>query len=433
MRFIEQTMKPLLVGLAVLLLISGVVEAAEPDDAGVFVDAFAAYQKKDYLLALEKVEQLNRQFPDTPLRDVVLLLSARSSHKAGDNEKAAKSVTTFINEFPESTLRTTIEEELLALSNLQRKGDTLPPNKKLQAAAQKVRSDRLAQERLAAAKLEQERLAKEKNERELVAREKAEAERRARELAAAEKAAKESIKVVVNLRDGGTVTAVGENGSVPIEISNRGKKLEEFVLETVAPPEFGALITAAANSEEKITRIKLAAGESFKGSLTFRMPFDKLDGTRSSLAIKAVSAVYSDVVQQKNAVVITSAPLVRVVARLSNPGPNSGEQLRYKVSLLNIGSMAARMLTVRIQLPAQLDFQGAQNLKFQQEKDGSLAFKIEKIEIGNLSEVILYVKQRNSDQTGNRLLGQVEVVNGQLQHKEIFSVNIVAAGAAKKQ
>lgn len=186
--------RPVLFCLLAMLLGTGFVTAAELDDASFFVDAFTAYQKKDYLLAIEKTDQLNQLFPDSPLRDVALLLIARSSIKSGDNERAAKAITSFNNEFSDSSLKTTVEEELQSLSARHRKGEPLPPNKQLQTAAQKVRTERLAQERIAA-----------------------------------EKAAKESIKVVISVREGGVVSAAGENGSIPVEISNRGKNSEEFI------------------------------------------------------------------------------------------------------------------------------------------------------------------------------------------------------------
>lgn len=432
MNIVANIIRPLLVCLTVLLLGSGFVDAAEIDDAAVFVDAFATYQKKDYLLTMEKVEQLNRLFPDSALRDVVLLLAARSSYKAGDNERAAKTITSFLDEFPESGLKVTIEEELLTLSRRQQKGEKLSPNKQLQSAAQKVRSERLAQEQLAAVKLEQERLAKERNERERIAREKAEAERRAMELAAAEKAAKESIKIVITMQDDGAVTEVGESGRLPVEISNRGNKNEEFLLEIVAPTEYGVLVVPASKSAETVTRIKLAAGETFRGNLVFRMPNDRIDGSRTSLTVKATSAVYSDVIQQKSTVVIASAPLVRVVAKLSRLPVNSVEQLRYKVSILNIGSMAAQMLTVRILLPDQLDFQGVSDMKFRKDPDGGLVFSVERIDIGKLAEIQMDVKMRENSSTGKKLQNPIEVVNGQLQRKDNFTVNVAALQANPK-
>lgn len=147
--------------LAILLLGTGFADAVESDDAGIFVKAFEAHQRNDYLLAIEKIERLNRLFPDSPLRDVVLLLTARSSYNAGDNQRAAKAITVFINDFPESSFRSTIEEELLTLSNRQQQGETLAPDKKLQEAARKIRA-----ESLSAVKREQERLAQEKGEQE---------------------------------------------------------------------------------------------------------------------------------------------------------------------------------------------------------------------------------------------------------------------------
>lgn len=418
--------KLLLVGLTVLFLGNGLVHAAEIDDASIFVDALAAHQRKDYLLAIEKIELLNQLFPDSPLRDVVLLLTARSSYSAGDNERAAKTVTTFITEFPESSLKSSIEEDLLMLSSRQQKGEKLAPNKKLQGTAQKIKTERLAQERLAAAKIEQDRLAKEKSEQERIVREKAEAERRARERAAAEKAAKDSIKAAISIRENGITTAVGESGSLPIEISNRGKKTEEFILEVVAPPEYGALIAPITKNSEAVSRIKLAAGEIFKGNLMFRMPPDKVDGNRTSLTVKTISAAYSDVVQQKSTTVIASAPLVRVLAKLVGSSGVSGEALRYKVTLLNIGSLAAQMLTVRLQLPTLLDFQGAPGIKFKQEPSGGLIFKIEQIDTGKLLEIVLDVTMRGNNAMSQPMQSQIEIVNGQLQRKDIFTVNVAA-------
>jgi len=427
--------KSILFSMITIMLGAGLIFAAEIDDAAIFVEAFNAFQKKDYLLAIEKAGQLNQIFPDSPLRDVTLLLIARSSIKAGENELAAKTINKFKGEFSESTLASTIEEELLALGSRHQKGEPLQPNKQLQTAAQKIRDDRLAQERMAALKLEQEKLAKERAERERIAREKAEQERIAKEKAeserrerlAAEKAEKESIKVAVSIQDDGALVAVGQNGSMPIEISNRGNNSEEFLLEVSAAQEYGAFLSAAGIQSETVKRIKLATGETFKGKVNFRMPADKVDGHREPLSIKITSSKYSDVIQAKNALIIASAPLVRVVAKLAKQKVTPGEQVRYRVSVLNIGSLSAEDLTVRVKLPPQLDFVGAPDVKYMQEKDGTLLLRVERIETGKLSDISLDVKVRENSAIGVELRGQVEVVNGKLQRKDIFtgSVSVV--------
>lgn len=428
MESLKKNIRPVFISLLFMLLGTGFAFAADIDDAAIFVDAFSAYQKKDYLTAIEKADQLNRMFPDTPLRDVTLLLIARSGIKSGDNDRAAKAVTLFNNEFSESSLKTTIEEELQSLAIRHKRGEQLPPNKQLQAAAQKVRTERLAKERAAAVKIEQERLAREKAERERIAREKFETERRAMEKLAAEKAAKENIKTEIIVRDG-NIVAAGDNGNIPFEISNRGNKGEEFVLEGVAPAEYAVAITTATKTDTAITRIKLAVGETFKGNLIFRMPLDKEDGNRTTMTIKATSATYADVFQQKSVLAITSAPLVRVVAKLARNKVTPGEELRYRVTILNVGSMPAQNLTVRLQLPPQVGFTGTQDASFKQEPNGTLVFKVDQVEVGKLAEIFLDVKIREDGVADQKLRGQVEIINNSLQRKDIFktSASVVQA------
>jgi uncharacterized repeat protein (TIGR01451 family) len=424
-------LKSILLTLIAILMGAGFVFAGEIDDATIFVEAFNAFQKKDYLLALEKANQLNQVFPDSPLKDVTLLLVARSSIKSGDNELAAKSVNKFKDEFSDSALVSTIEEDLLALGARHLKGEQLQPNRQLQAAAQKVRDDRQAQERVTALKLEQERLAREKAERERIAMEKAErerialakaeAERKERERIAREKAEKESIKVVISVPDGGAPVAAGQNGSMQFEISNSGIKSEEFLLEASAAAEYGVSLTSVERPDLAVTRVKLAANEIFKGRVLFRMPADKLDGHRAALTIKSVSSKYSDVIQVKNAQITASAPFVRVVAKLARTKVTPGEQLRYRVTVLNIGSLTAEDLTVRVKLPPKLDFVGTPDAKFRQEQDGTLVFRVDRIETGKLADISLEVKVREDSSIGQELRGQIEVVNGRLQRKDTFT------------
>ena len=407
-----------------MLMGFGLVFAAEIDDAAVFVEAFNAFQKKDYLFAIEKANQLNQVFPDSPLRDINLLLIARSSIRSGDNELAAKTINKFNGEFTDSPLKSTIEEDLLALGSRLLKGETLQPNKQLQVAAQKIRDERLLLERVAAQKLEQEKLAKEKAERERIALEKAAAEKKERERLAAEKIAKESIKAVISMDEGGSLAAVGQNGSIPVEISNRGKNNEEFLLEASAAPEYGVFWASTAKEGEPLTRIKLAAGETFKGKLSFRMPADRVDGHRAPLTVRAVSAKYSDVIQAKNTLLIASAPLVRAVAKLATTKVYPGEQTQYRITILNIGSLTAQDLTVRVQLQPQLDLVSVPGVKFRQEPNGMLIFRLDPIETGKISSISINVKVRENSRIGEELRGQVEIVNGQLQRKDIFTSNL---------
>lgn len=405
--------------------------AAEIDDSTVFVEAFNAYQQKDYLLAIEKCDQLNQVYPDSPLRDVTLLLIARASLKSGDNERAAKTISLFSTEFPESNLKSSVEDELKVLSSRHQKGETLAADKILQASARKTSTDRIARQRAAEIKLEQERIAKAKAEQERLAKIKLEEERREKERLLAEKLAKANIKIAISLRDDTGPMPVGSDGALPLEISNRGKSSEELLLTITAAKEYGAMLTRAGKPDEHITRLKLAAGETFKGAVQIRMPSEMVDGHRSLLSIQAVSAKFSDVSFQKETVVISSAPLVRAVAKLAKPKVIPGEKLRYRIALLNAGSLPAQNLTVRLQLPPQLDFQGAPDIPFKQESNGTLVFKVDKVEIGRLVEINMDVTVRENSSAGQELRGQVEVINGVLQRKDIFTASASVVIAAK--
>ncbi len=430
MKYINGTITRLILSLFVISIAFSSVNAADIDDSTVFVEAFNAYQQKDYLLTIEKCDQLNQVFPDSPLRDVTLLLIARASLKSGDNARAAKSVTMFTTEFPESSLKTSVEDELRALATRLQKGEILAPDKTLQAAAGKVRSDTVARERAIALKLEMERIAKAKAEQERLARIKLEEERREKERLLAEKLEKASMRaaITLSLHEGAEAIPVGSNGVLPVEISNKGKTSEEFLLTVTAIKECDAVLVRANKPSENVSRITLAPGETFKGSVVVKMPAEMVDGHRSSVAINAVSAKFDDVSFQKETIVVSSAPLVRAVAKLVKLKVAPGEKLRYRVTVLNAGSLSAQNLTVRLTLPTEVEFLGAPDVSYTQETDGTLIFKIDQVDTGRLAEVNLDVKVRENSTVGQELRGRVEVVNGTLQVKDSFtaSASVVA-------
>lgn len=404
------------------LMVSSPGITAEIDDSTVFVEAFNAFQQKDYLLVLEKCEQLNQAFPDSPLRDVTLLLIARASLKSGDNERAAKTAVLFSSEFPDSSLKTTVEDELKILAGRHLKGETLAADKTLQAAARKVSTDRLARERAAELKLEMERVAKAKAEQERLARIKLEEERREKERVLAEKRARASIAAAITLPEAAEPVPVGGNASLPFILSNTGKGSEEFVLTVATAKEYGAVLSSAGRPVDSDTRLKLAPGETVKGAVAFRMPPEMVDGHRTVMTIKAVSGKFSDISFQKDVLIISSAPLVRVVSKFSAPTFVPGEKIRFRTTVLNAGSLPARDLTVRIKLPSGIEYIGAPVAPpLRQEADGTLIYKIDHIGVGKLDEIILDVKTRDDSTIGHELRGQVEVINDSLRRKETFT------------
>ena len=127
----------LLVCSVVLTLSLPPAARAQVDDSALFMEAFNAFQRKDFLLSAEKLDQLNQYFSDSPLRDVALLMLARAHQRAGENETAARIINQFSNEFGSTTLSGSVEEELLSLGKRQKTGEKLLPNRQRQMAAQK--------------------------------------------------------------------------------------------------------------------------------------------------------------------------------------------------------------------------------------------------------------------------------------------------------
>ena len=420
--FIQFIIKPVLCCTLAVLLGAGVVFSAEPDDSNLFVEAFNAFHQKDYLLTIEKLELLHQIFPDTPLRDISLLLMARAGWKSGDNERAAKAVNQLEKEFPESNLASSIEEELLSLAKRQKKGEKLLPTKQLISAAQKVRSDQLAIERAAVLKAEQERLARERAEHARLAREKAEAERRERERVAAEKAAKESIRLEVSLPKDVQIQSVeaGTSGRIIFELRNKGSERESFLVSSSLPAEYAATLTAVEKGDVPLQQVTLDGEETFQGMVIIRMPHNQLDGYKLAIPLKVISAKFNDVQFFKSIPVTASAPLVRAVTKPSSTRVLRGETVSYRVMVLNAGSQTARQLTVRVILPPQVEFVEA-SANHQKETEKIIAFKVGALETGTVREFNLNVRVKEDTAIQQELRCQVEVINGLLQLKETFS------------
>ena len=191
--------------LVVLVIISSLVAppafCQETEDSQVFIAGFNAYQQKDYASSIDKMSEVLQKYPDTPLRDMAMFWLARSYYKAGNQQEAARYLSRFSKEFPDNPLKSTVEEDLLALTERYDKGEKLssglpPVNKSDLQAARKAEAEK---ERLEAAKAEvAKRTAAASAEASLVralkqSEEKAGAEKKEQEQTAAVKAEQERI------------------------------------------------------------------------------------------------------------------------------------------------------------------------------------------------------------------------------------------------
>ncbi len=251
-----------------------------------------------------------------------------------------------------------------------------------------------------------------------------EAEQRLQERLRNEKIDKESINAEITLPSDGVVIPAGDNGILPIVITNKGKSVEKFLLTMSAAKASNAILIRDNGSDENITRLQLAAGEVFKGKIFLKMPVRKADGDRLPLRINLKSTRFNDISFQKEAVVISSAPLMRVVAKYSKQEVPPGEKLRLSVTVLNAGSLSARNLSVRLKLPTQVNFLGAPGFSFKRQPNGMLFFNIDQMESGKVVKMDLDIEVQKDCVVGQELHAVVEVVNDMLQRKDTFPVDI---------
>ncbi|MGB9080081.1 MAG: tetratricopeptide repeat protein, partial [Desulfuromonadaceae bacterium] len=121
----------------------------------------------DYASSIKKMNEVLQKYPDTPLRDMALFWLARSYFKAGNQQEAARYLSQFSKEYPDNSLKNTVEDELLSLTARYEKGEKLPVKQPDRQPALKARSEaeRIAAsgaeeaKQAAAAKAEQDRLA----------------------------------------------------------------------------------------------------------------------------------------------------------------------------------------------------------------------------------------------------------------------------------
>jgi len=182
------------------LLCAATVVAQETEDSQLFLSGFNAYQQKEYPAAVARLGEVLKKYPETPLRDMTLFWLARAHYKVGNRSDAARYMAQFTREYPDNPLKSTVEDELLALAAQHEKGQgsavqvaaaaqlEAEQQRAAEAAAQvareKAEADRLAAERVA-----QEKAAREAAEKARILKAKAEAERIAREKAEAERLA----------------------------------------------------------------------------------------------------------------------------------------------------------------------------------------------------------------------------------------------------
>lgn len=411
-----------------LLLAQHVPAAADYDDSNLFMEAFNAFQGKNFILSIEKLNRLEQLFPDSPLRDVSLLMLARAHQRSGDNQAAGTTINRFGKEFGNSPLATSVEAELAALGKRVGAGEKPAQNQQLHTAALKVRNEQLARERAAALKIEQERLAKERAEQERLARERAEVERLERERLAALKAAREAVKFELTQLKEPPELEVGIPVLLPFRLINASKQPEEFSLEAVLPSGIEGVIIQDGDRSRPLQKVQLHPQQKLDLQVAFTMPGNRVDGSRLMVTTRATSTKFTDISQSLELQAIAAAPLLRAVCRLQTSKHPTDLPDDYRVTLLNVGSRPAREIDLKISLPESVRVMHAGDNGCWIENDQLVACRVALLPHGQLQERTLKVMvSENKISADKPVRGSVEVVQTVLQLKESFPGAVVTA------
>jgi uncharacterized repeat protein (TIGR01451 family) len=420
----------------------------ETEDSQVFIAGFNAYQQKDFATSIEKMNEVLQKYPGTSLRDMALFWLSRSYFKTGNQQEAARYLSQFSKEYPDNPLKSSVEEELLALTARYEKGEKLPTGSPLIK-----QPDRLAEQKSIE---EKSKAAKSAYREKAIAQFKTIIDKFPASAAAVTAAAKlRELGVAVALPPQTTGTpqlentqvlrlevaqfagfefnllarpdafAVGRPLEVPFEVINRGNGNDSFYLKSAFPADFKAGFASAAAPGIAISQTpELAPGETFKGVINLSIPPGSIDGLRITHPVKAASRQMAEASQSREVRLVASAPLLRAVLRTEKTKPLPGDKVVYRIAVLNVGSAVAQDVTFRLDFPPQLEPVDYAAAGFRQEMKSALVIDGLKVNSGESREFSVTFQLKEDSLAGQELSTRAELINNSLKTAAAFISNV---------
>ena len=213
----------------------------------------------------------------------------------------------------------------------------------------------------------------------------------------------------------------GKRFIIPFDIVNGGNGYDSFNLESGFPPEFDFHFAAANSPDYPITSTpNLAVGSKFKAVAVGIIPRGQIDGQRSIHPIQVVSNFAKDVSQSREIALVASAPLLRAVVKSDKVKLLPGEQIAYRISLLNIGTAAARGVTLRLNFPPQYEPVGNLPAGFKQEAKAALVLDGLQLKSGESNDFNFTFRLKDEALAEQELFLLADVINTTLDKKESF-------------
>lgn len=219
---------------------------------------------------------------------------------------------------------------------------------------------------------------------------------------------------------------VGQTTAIPFEITNRGNGNDSFYLASGFPAEFGVRFVADTNTEQAINQTPpLEPGAVFKGRMILAVPASTIDGLRISHPVKAASQFMADASQSRVVTFAASAPLMRAVVKTDKKQVMPGEKTLYRVTLLNVGSAAARDVTLRLNYPPQLEPAEPSAGGFRQEMKAALVLDGIQLKSGESREITVPFVVREDALAREELMVRADLISNPLQTRSAFLSNVV--------
>ena len=378
--------------------------AYQSPEAAKFMDGFSSFKQKDYSAAVQKFNALMGQ-PDSQLRELSLVFLARSWFKSGNTNEAAYALFLLDQEFPDSPLKNSLEQDLIrAVKNIDPKTLITLRNQKEQ---ERIAREKAEAERLAAIKAEEERRAREKAEAERIAREKKAAELLANHKAFLFRAAA-APDLLFTLPAEAVVTA-GQQTRLPITLRNPGTLADRFAVAVNLPANWKAGLSMD-GAPVSITP-EIPPGGSVALALLFTPPATVIDGQLLPVPLAFTSQLVKERPFTGEFRMTASAPIVRALVKKHDTVEGNVSRAQCLISVLNVGSTAADRLSVTIvHSPAYVPQTGAATGITPGTAPDSVQLGLGKLGSGELQEYLIEFKLKDKTRPQGGIACQATIV-----------------------
>jgi uncharacterized repeat protein (TIGR01451 family) len=218
---------------------------------------------------------------------------------------------------------------------------------------------------------------------------------------------------------------VARRTSIPFEVINRGNGSDSFAFESAFPAEFRAEFAAVDTPEKTIKETpKLAPGEVFRGVVSFEIPPASIDGLKITYPVKASSTLMAEASQSREVAMTASAPLLRAVLKADKTHLLPGGQVTYRIIVLNIGTMAAKDVTLNLNYPPQLEPLDYSATGFKQGMKSVMVSDGLQIKSGESREFSVAFRLKDDSLAGEELTTRAELVDNPLKTSATFVSNV---------